>query len=467
MSKRKREDNAEVARSCKGPASRDSSAQRHYLDGVLERSKQLLSQALKLAKGFERQKLGRRQKAARLAKDDGESKRLDAEVLALKALDIYPTAETHLYKSMLKTKSMLSAPAFPFFIQNDLSENSKPHDVARANVQARLFNSQPVKKAMDDSMSNIRLSLGLNDIQSSKKKRIRKADLLREKSTVNIRKTSADAGGTTIVRKVGRATDASPATEVPDREPGQTSSSNESLNYDEFDSRLAGSADELSDGDSKSIDYGELHAEPASGPVRELSSSASPEISGSSGTTDSPPPRNSRGSEKSTKDSKATTFLPSLTMGGYWSGSEPASDDEGSVGGQTRKNRRGQRERRMIAEKKYGQNAKHLRKQGQEQDRDRGWHPRKGAQTEKTDESESMKQLRRSGGSTRVPQVPRTTKQGAAASSGANSDPVGPRRRIAQSKPADGPLHPSWQAAKQAKEQKQTARFQGKKLTFD
>ncbi|KAL8817851.1 MAG: hypothetical protein Q9223_003391 [Gallowayella weberi] len=467
MSKRKREDNADAARSYKAPTNRDSSAQKQYLDGVLERSKQLLSQALKLARGFERQKLGRRQKAAKLAKDDGESKRLDAEVLALKALDIHSTAESQLYKSMLKIKSMSSASAFPFSIQNELSKNYKPNDVAQVNIQARLFNSQPVKKAMDDLMSNIRLSLGLNDVQDSKKKRIRKADLLRAKSSVNIRQSSADAEGTTILPKVDVTTDVSPVTEVQNRDADQASSSDESLNYDKSDSRLDGSSDELSAVDSKSIDYGELHGKSASGPVRELYSSASPELSDSSVTTNSPSPRKGRGPEKSTKDSKATTFLPSLTMGGYWSGSEPASDDEGSIGGHPRKNRRGQRERRMIAEKKYGQNAKHLRKQGQEQDRDRGWDPRKGAQTEETDEFGRMKRLRRSGGSTRVPQVPRTTKQGAAASSGANSDPVGPKRRTAQGKPADGPLHPSWQAAKQAKEQKQTAKFQGKKLTFD
>lgn len=57
---------------------------RKYVDSVLERSNQILSQALKLARGFERQKLGRRQKVAKVAKDDGESKRLLGEVAALK-----------------------------------------------------------------------------------------------------------------------------------------------------------------------------------------------------------------------------------------------------------------------------------------------------------------------------------------------------------------------------------------------
>ncbi|KAL8684669.1 MAG: hypothetical protein Q9224_006199, partial [Gallowayella concinna] len=84
MSKRKRIDDADVAHNGKDPASRESRAQTEYIDGVLERSKQLRSRALKLARGFERQKLGRRQKVAKLAKDDSESRRLDAEVTALK-----------------------------------------------------------------------------------------------------------------------------------------------------------------------------------------------------------------------------------------------------------------------------------------------------------------------------------------------------------------------------------------------
>lgn len=84
MSKRKRATENENAIDRKGPAKRDLSAQEKRLGSVLERSKQKLYQALKLAKGFERQKLGRRQKTAKVAQDDSDSKRLAAEVIALK-----------------------------------------------------------------------------------------------------------------------------------------------------------------------------------------------------------------------------------------------------------------------------------------------------------------------------------------------------------------------------------------------
>ncbi len=58
--------------------------QRERLDAILEQAKKTLSRALKVARGFERQKLGRRQKVAKEQKDDAETVRLIAEVTALK-----------------------------------------------------------------------------------------------------------------------------------------------------------------------------------------------------------------------------------------------------------------------------------------------------------------------------------------------------------------------------------------------
>lgn len=54
------------------------------LDTILEQAKKTLSRALKVARGFERQKLGRRQKVAKEQRDDAETVRLTAEVTTLK-----------------------------------------------------------------------------------------------------------------------------------------------------------------------------------------------------------------------------------------------------------------------------------------------------------------------------------------------------------------------------------------------
>ncbi|KAL8914747.1 MAG: hypothetical protein Q9172_007033 [Xanthocarpia lactea] len=452
MSKRKREEDRTE------PLGGDASLQEKYLESVLQRSKQLLSRALKLARGFERQKLGRRQKVAKAADNDGDSKRLAAEVKALKALDISSTVENHLYKSLLQTKSIASAPGLQLHIQRRAKDKSKPHDVAQANVQARLFNSQPVKKAIDDVMSSVRSSLGLEEVHNVKKKRLRKKDFEQHLQTTD-QDDLERANGPTLERSPRKGV-LLPSVD--------DSSSEDRSEYDKFNSRLVGSSDESSDGDSISVDYKDSRTISARDSNQQFSLSPSPEFSVPSVATDSPPSHKVRAPERSTLALQSTTFIPSLMMGGYWSGSEPASDKEGSLGEQSRKNRRGQRERRLIAEKKFGQKAKHLKQhgQGQGQDRDRGWDPRKGAQTDETDEFGKMRRWRKDG-STRVHQGPRPIKKGPAAGSGANSDPVGPRRPAIKVKPAEGPLHPSWQAAKKAKEQNQSATFQGKRMTFD
>lgn len=50
---------------------------------------------------------------------------------------------------------------------------------------------------------------------------------------------------------------------------------------------------------------------------------------------------------------------------------------------------------------------------------------------------------------------------------GENAIAVEPRKRGMGKKDDVGVLHPSWQAAKKAKDLKKTAKFEGKKMTFD
>lgn len=70
-------------------------AQRTQLERVLEHGKRKLFQALKLGRGFERQKLGRRQKGARESNTESEIVRLNAEVAALKVgISVATTTES-------------------------------------------------------------------------------------------------------------------------------------------------------------------------------------------------------------------------------------------------------------------------------------------------------------------------------------------------------------------------------------
>ncbi|KAL8865007.1 MAG: hypothetical protein Q9174_007124, partial [Haloplaca sp. 1 TL-2023] len=161
MSKRKRD--SPDARSG-APDNKDLRAQRKYVEGVLERSTLLLTRALKLARGFERQKLGRRQKVAKEGKNEGEGKRLVDEVAALKALDLSTTAEVHLYKTLLKAPTIAFAPALPVFVKVRLEEKARPLHTAEANVQARLFNAGPVKGVMDECVGYVRKEEAVNGV---------------------------------------------------------------------------------------------------------------------------------------------------------------------------------------------------------------------------------------------------------------------------------------------------------------
>lgn len=375
------------------------------------------------------------------------------------SLDIHSIAELQLYKSMIKTNSIASAPTFPSWIEARLNELPKPQESAHANVQARLFNSQPVKKAMNDSMDSIRALFGLNEPRDGKRKRLRKVDYQREPKNNNEdpKPLHQDAHG----HVDDTESESFAAAEARPRDTDQADSSDD-VDFQNYDSRLAGSSDDSFEGVSEAIGSDELRIYPGKDTSRNPSLSPSPSPSESAVTADRISQDSTGALGRPNTNPKATTFLPSLMMGGYWSGSEPASDNERDAEKPQRKNRRGQQERRLIAEKKFGQNANHLKKQRKESDRNQGWDARRGAQANGGKDN----QRKGSGRTNRVPQASRFTK-GAASSSGANSEPVGPKRTAEKSQPTEVSLHPSWQAAKTAKEHKKAATFQGKKVVFD
>jgi len=175
----------------------------------------------------------------------------------------------------------------------------------------------------------------------------------------------------------------------------------------------------------------------------------------------------------------SSTFLPGLSHATYFSGDESASDlDE-----KPRKNRRGQRARQKIAEAKYGAKAKHVEKN----ERKKGWDAKRGAvdtdngaRMNRKARREAEKGLKAKGG--RGPVM-----------SGENAAPLGNNRlgggdvgaakangdaaraqgvKKGPKKDDAGPLHPSWEAAKKAKESKKLKIDLGgaktaKKITFD
>ncbi|KAL9033897.1 MAG: hypothetical protein Q9214_007294 [Letrouitia sp. 1 TL-2023] len=157
---------------------------------------------------------------------------------------------------------------------------------------------------------------------------------------------------------------------------------------------------------------------------------------------------------KSIVMANTSSFFPSL-MGGYWSGSGSDGEEYGANNDAPRRNRRGQRARRWIAEQKFGHNANHVKKkQLQNTTRDDGWDLKRGAQLEMRNRDRKANRFKRKNASGGV-------------SSGANSYPVQSRQINRKSQQTETALHPSWEAARKAKEQKMAVAFQGKKVVFD
>lgn len=361
-------------------------------------------------------------------------------------MDLATTAEIHLYKSLLKIKSIASAPSFPHHVQATVEATRKPLDTASANVQARLFKSSPVQTAMTETLSSIRSVLGIPDVSLGSKKRLRAKDYANivpgTVSNDGLSGKGRDAGEDSGdewsgLSSLGRA---------PDYE-NVEGSDDEEGDYEVYASRLAASSDEDSSAGASNSD---VSYQQALNPEEVTEESEVEEEPRKPKAPRKPPPT----------APKSTTFLPSLSLGGYWSGSESA-EDLSDTEQQPRKNRRGQQARRALWEKKFGKNANHLKMQPQ--NRDEGWDPRRGAR-DSDDRGKRGRGRGRGGLRTSRGDVGEKGRGRGPVRSGANSDPVTTRK----TKPAtDGPLHPSWEAAKKAKEQKKPAAFQGKKVVFD
>ena len=128
--------------------------------------------------------------------------------------------------------------------------------------------------------------------------------------------------------------------------------------------------------------------------------------------------------------------------------------------------------RRAIWEKKYGEKAKHIKagegsvSEKKKAGKDDGWDAKRGAVDTQGAERGRGRGIRPRGrgGHTGDSQ---TRQRDSRQLTGENAIAVAPRKRGMGKKDDVGVLHPSWQAAKKAKEAKKTATFQGKKVTFD
>ncbi|KAI0822272.1 Bud-site selection protein [Trametes gibbosa] len=184
---------------------------------------------------------------------------------------------------------------------------------------------------------------------------------------------------------------------------------------------------------------------------------------------------------KDTPKAGESTFLPSLSVG-FTRGDSSASDfsdidAEADAADAPRKNRRGQRARRMIWEKKYGRNANHVKSQQEQQQHDQRQHQGRGPNGKGSGRDWAKPGARPSRG--------RGGAQGERFGSGHPPPPVdagwpksqagagpgagrGAGASASASGTGEGKLHPSWEAKKRLKERLNPSIVpgQGKKIKF-
>lgn len=295
-------------------------------------------------------------------------------------------------------------------------------------------------------MAGIRKLLKIDEAPSGKQNEGGKKEKESKKKSAKDEDDSESEAETTTKTRRGEQVSRSDDMEIS----GSDESGDEGLSH--FDARLAPGSD--SDADSE---FGDEDEEDAN-EISDISRSPSPDYSGE----DSPPPKKAKATKGTAAPATNTTFLPSLMAGGYWSGSEEATDEEADAQPK-RKNRMGQQARRALWEKKFGTGANHVKQEQKNEQmaakfgyggRDNGWDAKRGAT-----EGGRGRGGKRGGFGGGFGRSNRDDNAGAQPGSQKPGKPSGPPKD-------EGPLHPSWEAKRKAKEQAPAA-FSGKKVTFD
>ncbi|KAM7215083.1 protein bud22 [Rhypophila decipiens] len=488
------------------------------LTKILSASHHAIHHALKIAKGYERQ---RQSKRLRDPDTDAEKRaRLQNEIVIQKSLDLHQVALTHLRAALLRVKPIAECDKLPEEVKAPVQKPDVTEEEAKAlhNVTSNLCARVEVRKATDKAIEDVGKALGVK-VPEKKKGRVRKKDFEKEteevveakepekdEEMVTEEKAEPERKSEDNKRKLEPATNGanedseSDEEELPVKEEvvakmedilgssSEAESDDDGADWaaitakvkaqlkgatfatDGLDPMEVTSGEEEEDddmeydldseGDSEDNEVSENEAQSdserasESGSFNGFSDDAS-EQSDSESSADNSPPRKKKAAPSTGRPGESA-FIPSL-MAGYISDSNSEASDL-DIAPNSRKNRRGQRARQAIWEKKFKEQAKHLREGGNKANkRDDGWDMKRGAV-----DPDSAGKPWKSG--IKNPLLEKDGKKEEGNGGGGSKPAAGmpPKKRD-----DEGTLHPSWEARKKAKEKLETAPFQGKKITFD
>ncbi|KAH6865716.1 Bud-site selection protein [Alternaria rosae] len=475
MPKRKRETTAASGKP-PPPVIMNPAKQAKYCQKRLEDAQKPLLQALRHASQLERQKHSRRKKDA-IKKGQTEAvSRLNAEYNVLKALNLEQLGDQHLRKTLSRVKSLKDAEPLQEYISG-IREGSK--DTSTLNVTARMFKVVQVKKAVDEVVEDLKRILGVDKAKDNEKaeekhkeeKLTGKAQRTKgaEKDDVEMKDASDEeddpymAFSARIAAPSSGEEDDEGSVSGDERPPSIADSESEHDPDDdlEAESDSQDEAEEVAQSGDTTDDEDENNDTVAiSRSVAPASDESSADSDADSDSDEAVIPTKKPKTKAALEKPTSSAFLPALSHAAYFSGSESEASDL-DADNAPRKNRRGQRARQKIAEAKFGAKAKHLEKQQQNVKFD----PKRGAVA-----GDDKRQRRGK------PMGGRGVQQ-----SGSNAEPLGKKddkkdRKMGLGVKRDdkGELHPSWQAAKLAKESKKLkidlggkGPAQGKKVVFD
>ncbi|KZT73793.1 Bud-site selection protein [Daedalea quercina L-15889] len=439
--------------------------------GKLHHGLKVIHKVAKKEKTFEIQRLIKKKKGGGGQKQDD----YDEQLKTLKGLDPEYAAnlatKTKLGKDRLLSQNDAVRAAVETELSSDLLVLSEPGTTARV-VESRFLSSkrlaieiQTVLQAIKDEL------LGTSEGKAARPLTMLKAKAKSDQDNSAIRVQSASCS-----TDEGVGDDDDESFEAEDREDGEEDGAG-------WESGTVTDSNPKDGWESESVDDTGTSRGLAGRRVVSEADDSDPEASDASNASSSPAAKRKKQPEakmsvqavakdlkgKSKASAAESTFLPSLSVGFIRGDSDGSdwSDAEANVADGMRKNRRGQRARRAIWEKKYGKNANHVKKAQETASRDgrqlsnRSNPNAKGAP--RRDRGVPEGRVHRPGvhSASRLPDVRKSSHGRAPIASG--PAPVRPTTK------EEKPLHPSWEAKKRLKEKQNPVILpaQGKKITFN
>ncbi|KAG0693183.1 Bud-site selection protein [Suillus ampliporus] len=293
--------------------------------------KKLFRKAAKKAKTFETQKILKKIKDARRKGDDDTVKDIEAQHVALKCFDPEHIADSALSTKIKKDKFLSQDPNLQSAMSKALSTSLIAPAVpgsAVGQVQSRLLSSKVLAADVSRVVEGLRRLL--NPVERACHAEDDNADVPPPRKK---KQKTQQKEGLSKVHPVDLPSDDAPSANIEDDgwESGTVSDGNHSVQGDS-------EVDEGSDGEEED--------NPAS-----------------EGGDDDPPVLRGQPGQGRSKPAQSA-FLPSLSVGFIRGDSDTDfSDSEERAADAVKKNRRGQRARRAIWEKKFGRHANHVMKQ--------------------------------------------------------------------------------------------------------